>query len=221
MCLHARAQTLPGLLRHKAYRKRTAGRARWHFPGGFQLAVAYYALLQPAYKGAPVFLNAASNEPLKVESALICQDTGGAQARPLAPLLCIMPAWQLSGAPKGRVVRCALCAHGDYGAFSASESGRRHVFLAEREGVGFAWRWGACSGAVLTDVPKRMFPKRDLAAKLGERFPPVFFNTEELRDVKAVKEAGVVPSGLWNNMCPCTFAGERNGAWACMERHYG
>ena len=74
----ARAQTLPGLLRHKAYRKRTSGRARWHFPGGFQMAVAYYALLQQAARGGPVFLNAASNEPLKVESALICQDTGGA-----------------------------------------------------------------------------------------------------------------------------------------------
>ena len=51
-------------------------------------------------------------------------------------------------------------------------------------------RWGACSGAVLTDVPKRMFPKRDLAAKLGQRLAPVFFTKEELRDVKAVKDPG-------------------------------
>jgi hypothetical protein len=81
-CASLRAQTLPGLLRHKAYRKRTAGRARWQFPGGFQLAVAYYALLQPATKGGPVFLNATNNQPLKVESALICQDTG-AERSPL------------------------------------------------------------------------------------------------------------------------------------------
>jgi hypothetical protein len=35
-----------------------------------------------------------------------------------------------------------------------------------------------------------MFPKRDLAAKLGQRLPPVFFTTEELREVKAVKDPG-------------------------------
>jgi hypothetical protein len=69
-------QSLPGLLRHKAYRKRTSGRARWTFPEGFQLAVAMYALVQPAAKSSPVSLNATNNEPLRIESALICQDTG-------------------------------------------------------------------------------------------------------------------------------------------------
>lgn len=69
-------QSLPGLLRHRGYRKRTAGKARLVFPEGFQLAVAMYALIQPATKSSPVYLHAVKNEPLRVESALICQDTG-------------------------------------------------------------------------------------------------------------------------------------------------
>ena len=69
-------QSLPGFTRHKAYRKRASGRARLGFPGGFQLAVSMYSLVQPATKGSPVFLNAVNNEPLKVESAFIDQDTG-------------------------------------------------------------------------------------------------------------------------------------------------
>ena len=69
-------QSLPGFTRHKAYRKRASGRARLSFPGGFQLAVSMYSLVQPATKGSPVFLNAVNNEPLKVESAFIDQDTG-------------------------------------------------------------------------------------------------------------------------------------------------
>ncbi len=74
--LHAVLQSLPGLLRHRGYRKRTAGRARLVFPEGFQLAVAMYALIQPATKSSPVYLHAVKNEPLRIESALICQDTG-------------------------------------------------------------------------------------------------------------------------------------------------
>ena len=73
------AQKLPGLLRQKAYRKRTAGRVRWQFPGGFQLAVALYALIQPAHKSGPTFLNARTNQPLQVESAMICNDTGAGE----------------------------------------------------------------------------------------------------------------------------------------------
>lgn len=69
-------QSLPGLLRQRGYRKRTAGKARWIFPEGFQLAVAMYALTQPATKSTPVYLHAIKNEPLRIESALICQDTG-------------------------------------------------------------------------------------------------------------------------------------------------
>ena len=71
-------QSLPGFTRQKAYRKRASGRARLTFPGGFALAVSMYSLVQPATKGSPVFLNAVNNEPLKVESAFIDQDTGEA-----------------------------------------------------------------------------------------------------------------------------------------------
>lgn len=71
-----RMQSLPGFTRQKAYRKRASGRARFAFPGGFKLAVSMYSLVQPATKGSPVFLNAVNNEPLKVESAFIDQDTG-------------------------------------------------------------------------------------------------------------------------------------------------
>jgi hypothetical protein len=75
--LVAPLQSLPGLLRQKTYRKRTAGRLRWHFPGGgFQIAVGLYALLQPAVKSSPHFLNTNNYQPLQVESALVCQDTG-------------------------------------------------------------------------------------------------------------------------------------------------
>jgi hypothetical protein len=35
-----------------------------------------YSLIQPATKSTPVYLNATNNEPLRIESALICQDTG-------------------------------------------------------------------------------------------------------------------------------------------------
>lgn len=69
-------QSLPGFTRQKTYRKRASGRARLVFPGGFKLAVSMYSLVQPATKGSPVFLNAVNNEPLKVESAFIDQDTG-------------------------------------------------------------------------------------------------------------------------------------------------
>ena len=81
-------QSLPGFTRHKAYRKRASGRARLSFPGGFQLAVSMYSLVQPATKGSPVFLNAVNNEPLKVESAFIDQDTG---ALPVASPPCSCP----------------------------------------------------------------------------------------------------------------------------------
>ena len=82
------AQNLPGLLRQKAYRKRTAGRLRWQFPGGFQLAVALYALVQPATRGGPTFLNANTNQPLQVESAMVCLDTGARVGHNSADPLC-------------------------------------------------------------------------------------------------------------------------------------
>ena len=69
-------QSLPGFTRQKAYRKRASGRARFLFPGGYKMAVSMYSLVQPATKSSPVFLNALNNEPLKVESAYIDQDTG-------------------------------------------------------------------------------------------------------------------------------------------------
>ncbi|CAL5220319.1 g2309 [Coccomyxa viridis] len=71
-----RLQSLPGFTRQKAYRKRASGRARFLFPGGYKMAVSMYSLVQPATKSSPVFLNALNNEPLKVESAFIDQDTG-------------------------------------------------------------------------------------------------------------------------------------------------
>ena len=76
-------QSLPGFTRQKAYRKRASGRARLTFPGGFAVAVSMYSLVQPATKGSPVFLNAVNNEPLKVESAFIDQDTGEAHSNTL------------------------------------------------------------------------------------------------------------------------------------------
>ena len=74
---------------------------------------------------------------------------------------------------------------------------------------------GAWSGAVLSEVPRRMFPKRDMAAKLGARFPPVFFSTDELRDVRDVKDPGAGPAheALLQSM-PCS--GEHEGP---METH--
>lgn len=39
--------------------------------------MAMYSLIQPATRSSPVYLHAVKNEPLRIESALICQDTGG------------------------------------------------------------------------------------------------------------------------------------------------
>ena len=94
-------QTLPGLLRQKAYRKRTAGRLRLHFPGGagFQIAVGLYALLQPAVKGGPTFLNTNNFQPLQVESALVCQDTGDPASLRMRLLLISGPCDTFASAP--------------------------------------------------------------------------------------------------------------------------
>ncbi|CAL8470635.1 g10177 [Coccomyxa elongata] len=126
-----RLQSLPGLLRQRGYRKRTAGKARWIFPEGFQLAVAMYALIQPATKSTPVYLHAIKNEPLRIESALICQDTG----------------------------------------------------------------------AILTEVPKRMFPKKADAEKLAGRILPVIISTQELRELKIVKDPGLYLLGFKPRSC--------------------
>ena len=46
------------------------------------------------------------------------------------------------------------------------------------------------AGAILTEVPKRIFPKKADAEKLAGRIPPVIISTQELRELKIVKEPG-------------------------------
>ncbi|EIE22641.1 ATP-dependent DNA helicase ii [Coccomyxa subellipsoidea C-169] len=144
-----RLQSLPGLLRHRGYRKRTAGRARLVFPEGFQLAVAMYALIQPATKSSPVYLHAVKNEPLRIESALICQDTG----------------------------------------------------------------------AILTEVPKRMFPKKADAEKLAGRIPPVVISTQELRELKIVKDPGLYLLGFKARSCLRSWHTWRQSTFVYPDEH--
>lgn len=42
----------------------------------------------------------------------------------------------------------------------------------------------------MTEVPKRMFPKRADAEKLAGRIPPIIISTQELRELKIVKDPG-------------------------------
>lgn len=46
------------------------------------------------------------------------------------------------------------------------------------------------SGAILTEVPKRMFPKKADAMKLAGRIPPIIISAQELRELKIVKDPG-------------------------------
>lgn len=50
---------------------------RWSFGNGFEIAVALYAMIHPATKGAYTYVKAQNNEPLRSETAYICNDTGG------------------------------------------------------------------------------------------------------------------------------------------------
>ena len=49
---------------------------RWSFGAGFEIAVALYAMIQPAVKGTYTYVKAQNNEPLRSETAYICNDTG-------------------------------------------------------------------------------------------------------------------------------------------------
>ncbi|DBA83496.1 hypothetical protein WJX79_009209 [Trebouxia sp. C0005] len=72
-----RLTDLAGIIRHKAYRKRVLSRdVRWSFGAGFEIAVALYAMIQPAVKGTYTYVKAQNNEPLRSETAYICNDTG-------------------------------------------------------------------------------------------------------------------------------------------------
>jgi len=61
-----------------------------------------YSLIQPATKGSPVLLNAVNNEPLKVESAFIDQDTGMVNAL-------LFSSYVLASLPEGDIF-LACCA---------------------------------------------------------------------------------------------------------------
>jgi len=70
-------QDLAGVIKQKAYRKRVLSRdVRWSFGAGFEIAVALYAMIQPAVKGTYTYVKAQNNEPLRSETAYICNDTG-------------------------------------------------------------------------------------------------------------------------------------------------
>lgn len=45
---------------------------RWSFGTGFEIAVALYAMIQPAVKGTYTYVKAQNNEPLRSETAYIC-----------------------------------------------------------------------------------------------------------------------------------------------------
>ena len=68
---------MAGVIKQKAYRKRVLSRdVRWSFGAGFEIAVALYAMIQPAVKGTYTYVKAQNNEPLRSETAYICNDTG-------------------------------------------------------------------------------------------------------------------------------------------------
>lgn len=70
-------QSLAGTVRHKAYRKRVLSRdVHWSLGDGFEIAVALYAMTHTAVKGAYTYVKAQNNEPLRSETAFICNDTG-------------------------------------------------------------------------------------------------------------------------------------------------
>ena len=70
-------QDLAGVIKQKAHRKRVLSRdVRWSFGAGFEIAVALYAMIQPAVKGTYTYVKAQNNEPLRSETAYICNDTG-------------------------------------------------------------------------------------------------------------------------------------------------
>ena len=72
-------QSLAGTVRHKAYRKRVLSRdVHWSLGNGFGIAVALYAMVHTAVKGAYTYVKAQNNEPLRSETAFICNDTGDA-----------------------------------------------------------------------------------------------------------------------------------------------
>ena len=57
-------QSLAGTVRHKAYRKRVLSRdVHWSLGTGFEIAVALYAMVHTAVKGAYTYVKAQNNEP--------------------------------------------------------------------------------------------------------------------------------------------------------------
>lgn len=72
-----RLTSLAGTVRHKAYRKRVLSRdVHWSLGNGFEIAVSLYAMVHTAVKGAYTYVKAQNNEPLRSETAFICNDTG-------------------------------------------------------------------------------------------------------------------------------------------------
>ena len=70
-------QSLAETVRHKAFRKRVLTRdLRWSFGNNFEIAVALYGMLHTAVKGSHSWMYAQNNEPLRAETAYICNDTG-------------------------------------------------------------------------------------------------------------------------------------------------
>ena len=70
-------QNLAETVRHKAFRKRVLTRdLRWSFGSSFEIAVAMYGMMHTAVKGTYTWLYAQNNEPLRAETAYICNDTG-------------------------------------------------------------------------------------------------------------------------------------------------
>lgn len=75
--IHPNVQNLAETVRHKAFRKRVLTRdLRWSFGSNFEIAVAMYGMMHTAVKGTYTWLYAQNNEPLRAETAYICNDTG-------------------------------------------------------------------------------------------------------------------------------------------------
>lgn len=69
-------QTLSSAVRQKAYKKRALGSMRMTFSSDLDIAVQLFAMVQPAKRPSPQWLEARNTQPLRSETAYICNDTG-------------------------------------------------------------------------------------------------------------------------------------------------
>ena len=64
----------------------------------------------------------------------------------------------------------------------------------------FNVRNSALAGAVLTEVPKRVFPKFS-EPRLYERLPPIILTSEELRSIRITQDPGLFTKALQSFIC--------------------